>query len=793
MHDAVTRNCRAAGASHAPPAAAPDPENSSTVVRRVAIATSPTGLLALLSALVTACNTNERAEVASFPQLVRHTTSVATTSPPAIANDAPDDGEWTRAAKDFSSSRFSQLDEITVANVSRLKEAWSFSTGVVRGHEAAPIVAAGMMYVVTPFPNIVYGFDLSAPGSPPKWTFRPEPRPAAQGVACCDVVNRGAAFADGKLVFNTLDGQTIAVDAATGRELWRAQLGDINKGETITMAPLIVKSRVLVGNSGGELGVRGWLTALDLANGAVVWKAWHTGPDSDVLIGPRFKPFYAMDQGRDLGVTTWPGEAWKIGGGGMWGWISYDPALDLVYYGTANPGPWNGEQRPGDNKWTAALFARDPDTGEAVFAYQWSPHDVHDYDGVNEQILLDATIGGRPRKLLVRPERNGYMYLLDRETGEVLSADAFGLVNSSTGVDLTTGRLMYDSTKIPITGEVVREICPGSPGMKDWQPSAYSPRTGLLYVPHQTLCQDSESVEANYIMGTPYVGANVKMYAAPNTGGSRGELLAWDVVGRKPVWAIREDLPVWSGALATAGDVVFYGTMDGWFKAVNARSGETLWRHKTESGIIGQPITYRGPDGKQYVAVLSGIGGWAGAIVSAGLDPRDSSAALGFVNAVRDLPAKTVPGGKLHVFALPGPPASRAPHGTGARRHRDGVAHGRAAQSDARVRGSQQPAVFERAWRGLRESSRAPSRRRPRCARAVRVVDAATRLRAQHAERGTLRCGDGCADELRSRTPNQPLLPLHVRVRHAARPAPDHQLVRRPAPSLAQDRRADDR
>jgi lanthanide-dependent methanol dehydrogenase len=372
-----------------------------------------------------------------------------------------------------------------------------------------------------------------------------------------------------------------------------------------------------------------------------------------VLIGPRFKPYYAMDQGKDLGVQSWPGESWKMGGGGAWGWISYDPQLDLIYYGTANPGPWNADQRPGDNKWTAALFARDPDTGEAVFAYQWSPHDLHDYDGVNEQILLDLDIAGQPRRVLVRPERNGYMYVLDRETGQVLSADPFGHINSTTGVDLASGRLLYDTTKIPKTGQVVREICPGSPGMKDWQPSAYSPRTGLLYVPHQTLCQDSESVEANYIMGTPYVGANVKMYGSPNTGGSRGELLAWDVVRRKAVWAIQEDLPVWSGALATAGDLVFYGTMDGWFRAVQARTGEILWQHRTESGIIGQPITYRGPDGKQYVAVMSGIGGWAGALMAAGLDPRDSSAALGMVNAVRDLPDKTKLGGKLHVFALP--------------------------------------------------------------------------------------------------------------------------------------------
>lgn len=605
--------------------------------------------------LLTACSgcRPDEQPASVLPTLVQLDTLPLVPLPNAIANDAPGDGQWLRAAKDYSSSRYSGLQQITAANVARLEPAWSFSTGVLRGHEAAPIVANNTMYVVTPFPNIVYALDLasSAPGVTPKWTFRPEVQPAAQGVACCDVVNRGVAFADGKVVFNTLDGQTIALNANSGRMVWRAVLGDISRGETITMAPLIVKNKVLVGNSGGEFGVRGWLTALDLATGAVAWKAWHTGPDSDVIIGPRFKPYYATDRGKDLGVQTWPGELWKLGGGGAWGWISYDPALDLIYYGTANPGPWNPEQRPGDNKWTAALFARDPDTGEAVFAYQWSPHDMHDYDGVNEQILLDLPLPGGQRKVLVHPERNGYVYVVDRQTGEVLSADAFGYVTSSKGVNLETGRLLYDSTKIPVTGKVIREICPASPGMKDWQPSAFSPQTGLLYIPHQTLCQDAESVEANYIMGTPYVGANVKMYAAP--GGVRGQLLAWDVVRRKPRWAIKEDLPVWSGALATAGNVVFYGTMDGWFRAVDARSGQSLWQFKTGSGIIGQPITYLGPDGKQYVAILSGIGGWAGAIVAAGLDARDSSAALGFANAMRDLPAKTTLGGTLHVFALP--------------------------------------------------------------------------------------------------------------------------------------------
>jgi lanthanide-dependent methanol dehydrogenase len=567
-------------------------------------------------------------------------------------NPAPDDtGDWVRPAKDLSSTRFSSLTEITPESVKQLAVKVTFSTGIPKGHEAAPIVVNNTMYVVTPFPNYVFALDLTQPGAPVKWKYEPKPLAAAQGVACCDVVNRGAVYADGLLVFNTLDNRTIALDAQTGQEKWVATLGDINKGETMTMAPLIVKDKVLVGNSGGEMGVRGWLTALDLRSGNVAWRAYSTGPDKDVLIGSRFKPFYKPDQGTDLGVSTWPPDAWKIGGGTVWGWISYDPALNLIYYGTANPGPWNAEQRPGDNKWTSAIFARDVDTGEAIWAYQWSPHDLWDYDGINEQILLDLPINGQTRQALVRPERNGYIYVLDRKTGEVLSADQFVHVTSTLGIDMKTGRPIENPQKKPALGIVTREICPAAPGAKDWQPSAYSPQTGLLYLPSNNLCMDHESLEANYIAGTPYVGANVRMYAGP--GGHRGEFMAWDPVGRKQAWTIKEKYPVWSGTVVTAGGVAFYGTMDGWFKAIDAKNGTLLWQFKTGSGVIGQPITYKGPDGKQYVAVLSGVGGWAGAIVSGGLDPRDATAALGFVNAMTDLPQDSTPGGMLYIFGLP--------------------------------------------------------------------------------------------------------------------------------------------
>jgi lanthanide-dependent methanol dehydrogenase len=561
-----------------------------------------------------------------------------------------DDGQWTMAAKDYASTRYSGLDEINTTNVGQLQVAWTFATGKLRGHEAAPVVVGSTMYIVTPHPNTVFALDLARDGAQ-KWRYDAPVSRAAAGVACCDVVNRGVAYANGRIFFNTLDAQTIALDAETGSEIWRVRLGDINIGESMTMAPLVVNGKVLVGNSGGEFGVRGWLTALDAGSGSIVWRAYTTGPDADVLIGEDFQPFYAADRGPDLGVTTWPPDQWRIGGGTVWGWISYDPELNLIYYGTANPGSWNPAIRPGDNKWTSGIFARNPDNGQARWAYQFTPHDEHDYDAVNENILLNLEINGQVRRVLVRPERNGFVYVMDRVTGEVLSADPFGPVNWASHIDLATGRPVKNPEKA--TGNrMARNVCPSAPGMKDWQPSAWSPRTQILYMPHNHLCMDYEGVEANYVAGTPYLGANVTMHAAEGAD-HRGKFTAWDPVRRRIAWQINERFPVWSGALATAGDVVFYGTMDRWFKAVHAQTGQLLWRHRVGSGIIGQPVTFRGPDGRQYVAILAGVGGWAGAVALGLMPERDPLIALGFATAVADLPDFTPQGGTLYVFRLP--------------------------------------------------------------------------------------------------------------------------------------------
>ena len=307
--------------------------------------------------------------------------------------------------------------------------------------------------------------------------------------------------------------------------------------------------------------------------------------------------------------------------------------------------------RPGDNKWSITIFARNPDNGEARWAYQMTPHDAWDYDGVNEMILADIAMNGRQRKVLVHPDRNGFAYTIDRETGEVLSANKFVFTNWAERIDLRTGRPVENPAYRTKQGVVTRGICPSSTGGKDEPPGAFSPATGWFYFANTNDCMDYEGVEANYIAGTPYVGASVKMYAGP--GGHRGEYDAWDPIHARKVWSIRERFPVWSGTLVTAGNVAFYGTMEGWFKAVNATTGDLLWQFKTGSGIVGQPVTFLAPDGKQYISVLSGVGGWSGAIVPGQLDPRDGTAALGFVNAMGDLPMYTTKGGMLYTFGLP--------------------------------------------------------------------------------------------------------------------------------------------
>ena len=502
------------------------------------------------------------------------------------------DKEWTMPNKNAASTRYSQLDEINASNVKDLKVAWTFSTGVLRGHEGGPLVVGDTMYVSTPYPNIVYALDLTKEGAPIKWKYAPKQDPNVIPVACCDTVNRGVAYADGKIFLNQLDTTTVALDANTGAEIWKVKQGDYRVGQTVTSAPLIVKDKVISGISGGEFGVRGFVTANDVNTGKQVWRMYSTGPEAEV--------------GFPGSVETWKGEEWKRGGGTTWGWYSYDPDLNLLYYGTGNPGSWNPDQRPGDNKYSMTIFARDPDTGKAAWAYQKTPHDAWDYDGINENVLVDLTINGQMRKVLVNFDRNGFAYVLDRRTGELLRGDPFVFVNWAKGIDLKSGRPIEDPEKRTSSTKNTKDICPSAMGGKNQQPVSYSPRTGYFYVPTNNLCMDYEGVEVKYQQGQPYVGAIV--VSRPGPGGNRGEFIAWDPTTGTKVWGIREPLANWGGALATAGDVVFYGTMEGVFKAVHARTGQLLWSYQAESGIVGQPVTYRGPDGRQYVAVPVGVG-----------------------------------------------------------------------------------------------------------------------------------------------------------------------------------------
>jgi len=583
--------------------------------------------------------------------------SQATVSPPAgslpgIQPVAPlADGQWTMPAGDYGNLRYSPLDKINTGNVQNLHLVAAQSTGIAHGHEGQPLVVNGTLYMVTPFPNDLIALDITKPGFPQKWTFSPNPDNRAVGIACCDIVNRGASYADGKIIYNTLDAFTVAVDAASGKLVWKTKVGDIKISETETMAPVVVKNNVIVGISGGELGARGRITAMDLKTGKITWQAYTTGSDADMRFGADFKPFYKKDQGQDLGIKSWGPDQWKTGGATTWGWISYDPTLNLIYYGSGNPGPWNEDMRPGDNKWAITIFARNPDTGYAKWAYQVVPHSGWDYDQEAEDVLVDMQWGGRMRKLLINSGKTGYVMVMDRETGELLSAEPFVPVTWSTGYNLKTGIPNMVEKKETHAGKNVLGICPANVGGKSMFPTAFSPRTGLLYIPATHICMDYEGLPANYIPGTPYLGAKVVNFVPKGLDG--GGLIGWDVAKAKQVWAVSgNSLPSYAGVLATGGDLVFNGTLDGWFRAIDARTGKLLWRFKTESGIVGNPITFLGPDVRQYVAVYSGVGGAVGSVAFPSISLDDPTGSLGAVNAVRNLKKETLPGGALYVFAL---------------------------------------------------------------------------------------------------------------------------------------------
>jgi PQQ-dependent dehydrogenase (methanol/ethanol family) len=573
----------------------------------------------------------------------------------AAANDElmkleKDANQWVMPTGDYANHRYSELKQITKENVKNLRPVWTFSTGVLRGHEGAPLVIGNVMYLSSPFPNNVYALDLNDNGRI-IWKYEPKQDPSVIPVMCCDTVNRGVAYADGKIILDQADAHVVALDAKTGKEVWKVQNGDPKKGETMTSAPMIVKDKVIVGISGGEFGVQGRLTAYSLADGKMVWNAYSVGPDDQIKFDEKT---IAMGKpvGKDSSVQTWQGDQWKIGGGATWGWYSYDPQLNLIYYGSGNPSTWNPTQRPGDNKWSMTIFARNPDTGVAKWVYQMTPHDEWDYDGINEMILADIPVKGATVKALVHFDRNGFGYTLNRENGQLLVAEKYDpKVNWATHVDMQTGRpevVKQYSTQANGEDHNSTQICPAALGSKDQQPAAYSPRTHVFYVPTNHVCMDYEPFKVSYTAGQPYVGATLSMYP-PKGEQNLGNFIAWDAGQGKILWSDPEPFSVWSGALVTAGDVVFYGTLEGYLKAVDPATGKELYRFKTPSGIIGNVMTYM-HGGKQYVAVLSGVGGWAGIGMAAGLS-KDTDG-LGAVGAYKALSNYTQLGGVLTVFAL---------------------------------------------------------------------------------------------------------------------------------------------
>jgi len=566
--------------------------------------------------------------------------------------------EWVMSTGNYANHRYSQLKQITADNVGKLQVAWTFSTGVLRGHEGGPLIIGDVMYVHGPFPNPVYALDLKNE-SKIIWKYEPKQDPNVIPVMCCDTVNRGLAYADGKIFLHQADTTLVALDAKDGKVVWQMKNGDPSKGETGTSAPMVVKDKILIGISGGEFGVHCHVTAYDLKSGRRVWRGFSQGPDDQLLVDPEKTTELGKPIGKDSSLKTWQGDQWKTGGGCTWGWLSYDPQLNLVYYGSGNPSTWNPKQRPGDNKWSMTIWARDADSGMTRWVYQMTPHDEWDYDGVNEMILSDLNIGGANRRTLVHFDRNGFAYTLDRTNGELLVAEKYDpTVNWATKVDMdknskTYGRpLVVPQYSTEQNGQDVNSkgICPAALGTKDQQPAAFSPDTGLFYVPTNQVCMDYEPFRVSYTAGQPYVGATLSMYPPPGKT-NMGNFIAWDARTGKIVWSLPEQFSVWSGALATAGGVVFYGTLEGYLKAVDAKTGKELYKFKTPSGIIGNVTTYE-QGGKQYIAILSGVGGWAGIGLAAGL--TDPTAGLGAVGGYAALRNYTSLGGQLTVFALPG-------------------------------------------------------------------------------------------------------------------------------------------
>ncbi|MDD5033653.1 MAG: PQQ-dependent dehydrogenase, methanol/ethanol family [Methylococcaceae bacterium] len=598
-----------------------------------------------------------------------------------------DPRSWATWGLDYYGTRYSSLAQINKDTAKNLQPIWSFSTSMLRGHEGGPLIVDGLIYIHTGYPHKIYALNQDTQSVVWEYNYAADAgtdQAQVIGVMCCDVVNRGLAYGDGKLFLSQGDATLIALDAKTGKLVWKVKNGDPKLGQTNTNAPLVVKDKVITGISGGEFGVRGFVAAYNIKDGSLAWKAYSTGPDAEMKIDPDKTQTWTDGKmapvGKDSSLKTWQGDQWKIGGGTTWGWYSYDPALNLVYYGSGNPSTWNPVQRPGDNKWSMTIWARDADTGETKWVYQMTPHDEWDFDGINEMTLVDLHMkdsnGKDHSKLLTHFDRNGFGYTLDRETGELLVAEKFDkAVNWASHVDMKTGRPQVSTTYSTQAGGEDKAqgagpdgkpgtaddnlICPSAMGSKNQPPVTYSPKTKLIYIPGNHTCMTYEPFQVEYTAGQPYVGATLNIFPAghdvktgeKNNSTDMGSFTAWDPTTGKIAWNVSEPFSLWGGMVATAGDVVIYGTLEGYLKVRDANTGAELYRFKTPSGIIGNVSTWE-HNGKQYVGVLSGLGGWAGVGEAAGLD--DPTAGLGAVGAYKSLKAHSKLGGVFTVFALPG-------------------------------------------------------------------------------------------------------------------------------------------
>ena len=502
--------------------------------------------------------------------------------------------EWTAYGGDVANTRYSTLDQIKSGNVKNLKVAWAFPLGVLEGQETTPLVVDGTMYVTSPRgPKFVFALDAKTGAV--KWRYAPEMPADIAAAVCCGLVNRGVAYANGKVFVGRLDGMLVALDAASGKELWKEKVADYKAGDDITSPPTIAKNLVVIGYAGGEYATRGAITAFDQESGKQVWRTY-TIPD-------------AGEPGND----SWPSpDVAARGGATAWLVGSYDPQLNLIYYGTSNPAPWAAHARGTDNseygKFTnmhsSSTLALDADTGKIVWAYQQTPYDAWDYDGVNEKVLTDLAIGGNNVQALMTADRNGFFYVLDRRNGKLISADPFVYVNWAKGID-ADGRPVENPEKRPRKDVWARDVCPSFYGGKNFPPISYSSQTHFVYIPTFNICMDEvgrdtgEPKKGIFFLGTEFDAGKY------GPGGHGGEFVAWDPVAKKKVWGVKEEKPFVGGALSTAGGLVFYGNMDGELKALDAKTGDVLWRFQTGSGINQGPVTYE-VGGKQYVAVASG-------------------------------------------------------------------------------------------------------------------------------------------------------------------------------------------